>query len=290
MRKVFDHILQQLSEKYNEIILLKNSEQVHGGDINSSFILKTSAGNFFLKLNDISYDDMFKKEAEGLALLASANTIKVPQPILHGCFEANIFLVMEAVIKGNTGKDFWQEFAYGLAGIHQKSASFFGLDTNNYIGSIPQSNNKHNHWASFYSEERILPLIQKAFSQKKCTVDEIKLAEKVCAKFESLMPPEKPSLLHGDLWSGNFMANNECKAVIFDPAVYFGHREMDIAMTKLFGGFDACFYDYYNEAFPLQSLWQQRLDLFQLYPLLVHLVLFGGHYHTSAMSILKKYA
>ncbi|MGN6619137.1 MAG: fructosamine kinase family protein [Ilyomonas sp.] len=290
MKKVFDDILQQLSEKYNENILLKDSVQIYGGDINSAFKLYTTAGSFFLKLNSESYNDMFVKEAEGLELLDSAKTIKIPQPILYGRSETNIFLVMESFIKGRIGKNFWQEFAYGLAGIHQQTVSFFGLDTNNYCGSLLQSNKKHDNWCSFYTEERIMPLIQKAYTQKRCTLDEIKLAEKVCAKFESLMPAEKSSLVHGDLWCGNFLSTREGKVVIYDPAVYYGHREMDIAMTELFGGFDERFYDYYNEAFPLQPQWQERIQLFQLYPLLVHVVLFGEPYYNKVISILKKYA
>lgn len=287
--KIFDHITTELSTLFNQDVSSKNVRQVYGGDINSTFIIETTAGNYFIKLNKGFFQDMFQKEFEGLKLLASVNSIKVPQPILYGDFDNQIFLVMEAIEKGSASKNFWERFASGLATIHKQSASYFGLDSDNYIGSLSQSNKKHDTWTSFYAEERIMPLVVKAYSQNKLSKNEVELAEKLCNKLDNLMPHEKASLLHGDLWSGNFTADKNGEPVIYDTAVYYGHREMDIAMTKLFGGFDNSFYDYYNESFPLQNQWKQRLDLFQLYPLLVHLILFGEHYYHSVTSILKKY-
>lgn len=287
--KIFDKITNRLSRLSSQNLSYENARQVYGGDINSTFILETTAGNFFIKLNRAAYQDMFQKEYEGLNLLASANSVKVPQPILHGNSGDQIFLVMELIEKGSQNKNFWTGFASGLATIHKHSAAYFGLNLNNYIGLLPQSNKKHGDWASFYAEERIMPLVMKAHSQDKLLKKEVELAEKLCDKFSFLLPDEKPSLLHGDLWSGNFTADKNGEPVIYDPAVYYGHREMDVAMTKLFGGFDRNFYDYYNEAFPLQAGWQQRLDLFQLYPLLVHLILFGGDYYGIVIDIFRKY-
>lgn len=288
--KIFDHITNESSLFFTQEVSAKNVKQVYGGDINSTFVIETTAGIFFIKLNKDSYADMFQKEFEGLNLLSAANAIKVPKPILCGNFESQIFLVMEAIEKGIAGKYFWKYFAYSLADLHKQTASYFGLDIDNYIGSLTQSNRKHETWASFYAEERILPLVRKANAQNKLSTNEVGIAEKLCEKFPDIMPAENSSLLHGDLWSGNFTADKNGDPVMYDPAVYYGHREMDIAMTKLFGGFHNCFYDYYNEASPLQSQWQERLDVFQLYPLLVHLILFGRSYYNSVMSIFKKYS
>lgn len=289
-KELLNHISVKLSKHTESSIAVKAVQQVYGGDINQAFILKTDEQNFFLKLNDKSKPDMFKKEFKGLQLLRSTNTITIPEPLLHGSFEDKIYLVMQPLKKGTPSANFWKSFAYELAALHRNSNGHFGLDENNYIGVLPQQNNHSKSWSAFYATQRILVLIQMAFDEKKCDRTDIQLAEKLCNKLDDLFPSEPPSLLHGDLWSGNFMANHAGKAAIYDPAVYYGHREMDIGMTLLFGGFDKSFYHYYNEAFPFEKSWQQRVELTQLYPLLVHLILFGGHYYTSVRNILKKFA
>lgn len=145
-------------------------------------------------------------------------------------------------------------------------------------------------WPEFYAEQRIMPLIRQAFDQRKCTQADVQLAEQFCKKLSALIPNESPALLHGDLWSGNRMFTANGEAAVYDPAVYFGHREMDIAMTLLFGGFDDYFYTIYNDVYPLQQGWRQRVAICQLYPLLVHLILFGGHYYNSVKTIIRQYA
>lgn len=137
---------------------------------------------------------------------------------------------------------------------------------------------------------RIMPLAQLAFDQHKLNKQEIASIEKLCGRFNDLFPAEEPALIHGDLWSGNFMAGESGLPVIYDPAVYYGNREMDIAMSLLFGGFDKNFYDHYNEVFPLQQDWKKRVQLCQLYPLFVHLILFGGHYYNSVVNLVKSYS
>ncbi len=268
-------------------VSIQNVQQVFGGDINQTFLLETTKGKFFVKTNADMRGDMFEKESNGLSLLGSTNAIRVPKPIVYGSFEGTIFLVMEYIEKGKPAKDFWQQFGYGLAALHKVTQPQFGLSENNYIGSIPQSNTHADTWAEFYAQKRIMPLMQQALKQGKCAIGDVRSAEKLCNKFESLFPKEPPALVHGDLWGGNFMVAENGQAVIYDPAVYYGHREMDIAMTLLFGGFDSQFYTYYNEAYALQPGWQKRVSLYQLYPLLVHLLLFEGHYYNSVMDIIK---
>jgi fructosamine-3-kinase len=232
---------------------------------------------------------MFEKEFSGLHLLNHAGCIRVPEPILCGEAKGIFFIVMECINKGRPCADFWQKFAEGLAGLHKQTQHSFGLHEDNYIGSLQQQNKYSGSWAEFYTTQRIIPLTQKAYNEDKCSRQDVLFTESLCSKFGVLFPFEPPSLLHGDLWSGNFMVNEKGLPVIYDPAVYYGHREMDIAMTLLFGGFDQKLYRHYNEVFPLEKGWQQRIELCQLYPLLVHLILFGGHYYYKVMEIVKKY-
>jgi fructosamine-3-kinase len=289
MSDFFNFLSQQLSIYFNKSVHIKSKTQVFGGDINQTFHLQTNIGSFFLKLNDGKLTDMFEKEFSGLQQLHKTKTIKIPEPILQGSFNNQIFLVTEFIEKGNQSKNFWQTFAQQLAALHKISNEQFGLSDNNYIGSLHQQNNFCNTWSEFYTTQRILPLIELAFNQNKCNKEDVTLAEKLCNRFDKLFPKEKPALIHGDLWAGNFMCDESSEPVIYDPAIYYGNREMDIAMSLLFGGFDKQFYDYYNEFFPLQPNWKERIQLCQLYPLLVHLILFGGHYYDNVVRIFRIY-
>ena len=134
-----------------------------------------------------------------------------------------------------------------------------------------------------------MPLVKRLVNTGILTQQDLTTAELFCKRTSELFPTEPPSMLHGDLWSGNFMISTDGNAAIYDPAVYFGHREMDLGMTKLFGGFDQRFYDAYDEVYPLEKNWLKRLPLTQLYPLLVHAVLFGGHYVTSARATMQQF-
>jgi fructosamine-3-kinase len=141
----------------------------------------------------------------------------------------------------------------------------------------------------FYAFNRLLPLIRLAYDQQIVEKSMVQQVEALCKQLPQLFPVEPPALLHGDLWSGNFMVGSNGRACVYDPAVYYGHREMDLAMTRLFGGFDTRFYYAYQAVYPLQPEWQQRIGICQLYPLLVHLVLFGGNYYGSIKEILQSY-
>lgn len=282
-------VVYALQNKLQKPVNIQGCRQVFGGDINQTFVLQTTAGKLFVKVNDTGAADMFEQESNGLQLLLHAQAMAVPAPVLTGRTASHIFLVMEHVEKGKPAADFWLQFGRGLAKLHKTTHNNFGLDKNNYIGTIVQHNKMFTTWAEFYAQQRIMPLVHQALQQGKCSLEDVKAAERLCNRFEQILPEEPPALLHGDLWSGNFMAGGDGKPVIYDPAVYYGHREMDIAMTLLFGGFDSKMYSYYNEAYPLQPGWKQRVALCQLYPLLVHLLLFGGHYYNSAMDIIKRY-
>ncbi len=261
-------------------------EQLHGGDINKSYCLFTSSGKYFLKVNDANnYPAMFVKEANGLDLLRKNSTLIIPQVAKIGVCNEQQYLLIEWLEKGIPGTNMWKNFGASLAMMHKQPQQYFGLDEDNYIGSLIQSNTRHNEWRSFYAECRVMPLVKKLFDAGDFSTRDLNDADSFCNNFKNIFPTEPPALLHGDLWAGNYFITSSGNAAIFDPAVYFGHREMDIGMTKLFGGFDQRFYNAYSETYPLDKDWEKRLPITQLYPLLVHAVLFGGHYISNAMEL-----
>ena len=266
-------------------------EPVNGGDINSSYCLFTSKEKYFLKVNDKNkYSLMFERETNGLDKLREYCTLKIPQVIKQGSCNDRQYLLLEWLEKGSPKKDMWENFGNALAIMHKQPQQYFGSGEDNYIGSLDQNNDQHDEWHSFYTECRIKPLVKKLFDSGDFTAADIRDADLFCKSLKTILPGEPPSLLHGDLWAGNYMIISSGYAAIFDPAVYCGHREMDIAMTKLFGGFDQRFYEAYNGTNPLEKGWENRLPVTQLYPLLVHAVLFGGHYIESVKNILKAFS
>lgn len=290
MQQIFSNIVQQLNAQCGIHITSFDAKRVYGGDINETYRLTTNKGDFFIKLNDSVHGDMFDKELESLRLLKNAVNGLFPETILAGTALKKIFLVLKFLEKGNITPASWRNFAQQLASLHIQTHNRYGLPFNNYIGSLQQRNTFENTWPEFYANHRILFLVRKAVDQSRLDNKDASLAEKLCQRLTDLVPEEKPALLHGDLWSGNFMVTDTGNIKIFDPAIYYGHREMDIAMTMLFGGFDRSFYHHYNDFYPLEKNWQQRIDLCQLYPLLVHCILFGGHYVGAVKSIIRKYA
>jgi fructosamine-3-kinase len=266
-------------------------EHVHGGDINNAYCLYTSSGKYFLKTNEEKkFPYMFIKEANGLALLRDHSSFVIPSVIKTGTCYQQQYILLEWLEKGPLQKDTWKHFGNSLAIMHTKSQAYFGLDEENYIGSLTQSNSSHIQWSTFYAECRIMPLVKILFDSKAFSNQDLDNANSFCNKLVELFPGEPPALLHGDLWAGNYLISSSGYAAVFDPAVYFGHREMDIGMTKLFGGFDQQFYNFYNDTYPLEKGWEKRLPVSQLYPLLVHAVLFGGHYIGSVKNIFKAFS
>lgn len=271
-------------------ISIKHYHPVQGGDINKAYCLYGQAEKYFLKINNAAaYPGMFRHEAKGLEALRQSCTLAIPAVIKYGTVGNMQYLLLQWIESGKPDNSFWEDFGKGLAMLHQPKQSFFGWDEDNYIGSLKQLNSKHESWQGFYTECRIMPLVKQLFDAGAFNKEDVEKAAMLCNKLDKLFPEEPPALLHGDLWSGNFMIAENGSACVYDPAVYYGHREMDIGMSKLFGGFDLKFYNAYNEQYPLEKGWQQRLELTQLYPLLVHAVLFGGHYVFSAKSVIEKF-
>lgn len=268
-------------------IHVRRYEEVHGGDINKAYCLYTQDDKYFLKVNEEKrYPGMFDKEAKGLDLLRNNCTLIIPGVIKTGSCNQQQYLLLEWLEKGSIQKDTWKNFGNRLAIMHKKPQAYFGLGIDNYIGSLKQNNTRHNEWNSFYAECRIIPLVQILFNSGSFTHSDVLHATSFCNKLSELFPADSPALLHGDLWGGNYLITSGGNAAIYDPAVYYGHREMDIGMSKLFGGFAPQFYDAYNSTYPLGKGWEKRLPVSELYPLLVHAVLFGGHYVQAARDIM----
>ena len=263
---------------------------VSGGSINQAFQLKTSLGNYFLKYNDASrFPQMFQKEAKGLELLRNSGAINVPEVLLATEAGKHAFLLLEHISSAPMKNEFWDDFGESLAALHAHKADKFGLDHDNFMGSLVQQNNFHESWNSFFIEERLEPQLRLAREKKAISKTDVSAFERLYQKLDGIFPKTLPSLLHGDLWSGNFMVNEFGKPCLIDPAVYYGHPEIDIAMTTLFGGFSQRFYAAYNHHNPLEKGWQTRLDIYNLYPLMVHVNLFGGGYLSSVRGILGKF-
>jgi len=265
---------------------------MRGGDISDAYCLYGGNEKYFLKVNNANrYPGMFEKEARGLnALAKQLPALVIPGVIQNGVVDQRQYLLLQWIEKGLPGKDFWESFGRSLALMHLSIRDYFGWEEDNYIGSLQQDNSRHSQWHIFFSQCRILPLAKILFSSGAFSKKDLTAAESFCNQSNQWFPPEPPALLHGDLWGGNYMISATGCAAVYDPAVYYGHREMDIGMIKLFGGFDQRFYAAYQEVYSMEQNWIQRLPLTQLYPLLVHAVLFGGHYVNSAREILKQFA
>ncbi len=279
-----------LSSKLNSEIKILSDRFTGGGSINDARIIKTTSGYYFVKVNSAAlYPAMFEKEAKGLTLLKKTGVVTVPAVIAYGEEKEDAFLILEYINSSTAASGYWKRLGEELAALHRHTASSFGLDHNNYIGSLSQSNKHHHTWSSFFREERLEPQVVLAFNNGRIDKELIKQFDTFYHRLENLFPKEPPSFIHGDLWGGNVMTGKNGEPVIIDPAVYYGHREMDLGMSMLFGGFNQKFYDSYAQAYPLESGWRERMDFCNLYPLMVHVNLFGGGYAGSVKSILKRF-
>ncbi|WP_462251555.1 fructosamine kinase family protein [Ekhidna sp.] len=262
---------------------------VSGGCINNAYKIEIKDSSLFLKWNREELNDMFATESKGLDILNTESKLQSPEVIGQGIIEGKSYLLTNWIDKGAQASNFWKDFGVNLAFQHKKSAAHFGLDHNNFIGSLRQSNKQHIRWSEFFINERLIPQLNLASKKQLVPTDLLSQFELLYGRLEDLVPDEKPSLLHGDLWSGNFMIEKSGFAAIFDPSVHYGHRETELSFTKLFGGFSPEFYDCYHEAFPLESGFDERVDIHNLYPLLVHVNLFGSSYLSGIINTLKRY-
>ncbi len=261
------------------------SERLHGGDINDANAVVLADGReLFAKSNMHAPRMMFQREAEGLTWLAAAKALRVPKVVGIG----ERVLVLELIRPGPRRVDFDEELGRGLAALHGSGAVGYGFSTDNYIGTLSQSNRPRSTWAELYRDERIAPLVARA--GKAFSSQERRAFDRLLERMPTLVGEvDRPARLHGDLWGGNLHTDEHGAPVLIDPAAYGGDREVDLAMMRLFGGFGDRVFAAYDEAAPLRSGWKERVQLYQLYPVLVHANLFGGGYVANAVAIAKAY-
>lgn len=285
-------ISELVKEVFGNSIEITSSRSCGGGCINQTQIIDLSNGNkLFLKSNSSRYREMFSREAEGLKLLFSAEGPRVPEVYAVRETHSNQYLLLEFISSSSRENNSFFNFGRSLAGLHKKSNSRFGLDSDNFIGSSVQVNSWKSSWTDFFAGNRLLYQLELAFNNNLATSGLKTDIENIIRKIKDILPePDQPSLLHGDLWSGNFITDESGNAVLIDPAVYYGHYEADLAMTELFGGFDKDFYSGYNEINRIENSYKKRKDLYNLYHMLNHLNLFGRSYLSSCESIAAAYA
>ena len=268
---------------------------VAGGSINQAALARTSEGEFFVKWNARPIPDQFDREAEGLdALRTSKTTLRVPRPIVwrQGDEQEPGFLVLEFLPRGIRVPDFDERLGRGLAALHRTTAPQFGFVNDNYCGATPQPNPWTDDWLVFYREHRLRYQLHLASRTRGLDHHEFRSFERLLDRLDDLLAgdPEPPALIHGDLWSGNLHVSEDGLPCILDPAAYYGHREAELGMMSLFGGFNEAVWDAYDEAYPLQPGWRERLPLYELYHLINHYNLFGGGYASQVFSIVRRYA
>ena len=286
---------------FGDSVRIAGRHPVYGGDINRSYRLSLSDGSaLFMKCNTARNLPFFTAEAQGLAALRGTGSIGVPNALAVGTDQAQgvSFLLMEYLESAPRVGQYWEVFGRELAALHRADCSklvsadggpSFGFAADNYIGASPQKNTPAADWLTFFRDCRLLPQLKMA--ERNFDSGMRRQCERLLDRLDSyLTEPEFPSLIHGDLWSGNAVCGPDGKAWILDPAAYVGHFEAELAMTELFGGFPSTFYQAYREVNPIDRGYRDRRDLYNLYHLLNHLNLFGGSYLSSVRQILDRYS
>ncbi len=301
---VYDSIEEGICAIFGSDVTPVRMAPVHGGDINESRKIELSNGRYvFAKLNTLENTGFFEAEEAGLNAIADTGAIGTPKLLFRGAdIKRGIsFLVMEFIDRAPVAFDFWEDFGSSLAQMHKadtalitgktalsENGNAFGFSADNYIGATQQINDWRDSWITFFRECRLEPQIKWADRYFDDSVRR-KLGKLLDKLPEILIEPENPALLHGDLWSGNYITGSDGRAWLIDPAVYIGHPEADIAMTELFGGFSGRFYGAYEEISPLAPGYSDRRNIYNLYHLLNHLNLFGGMYLMEVIETVERY-
>lgn len=275
----------QLNCKINRI------DSISGGDISNAFKIKTKDQNsYFVKCNsNPKASDMFLREKQGLESISKCQQIKVPQVMALIESQNEAVLVLEYIHSKTPDSSDFEQLGRQLAKLHECTNTFFGFEFDNYIGELKQINTPQQQWPAFFSENRLQVQLKLAGQKGLLSELEIPSLDTLKSTLKSLIPNEQASLLHGDLWSGNYLISTTGTPYLIDPAVYYGDKMVDIAMTYLFGGYPNAFYESYFYHTSEVNNKNERIDLYQLYYLLVHLNLFGNSYYPSVKRILDRY-
>lgn len=294
----FTSIEEALISLFGNNVKIARMDRISGGDINKAYGLTLTDGtHIFMKENAKENADFFIAEAAGLTAIAQTKTIAVPHILCSGTDRerGSSFLLLEFITAKKRVADYWETLAYELAAMHRAETKDFvtegsyGFNYNNYIGAKAQVNTAYSSWIDFFRDCRLKPQFQRAAGYFD-TGDKKKIDRLLEHMDRILIEPQYPSLLHGDLWSGNVITGNDGRAWLIDPAAYVGHAEADIAMTELFGGFSPVFYEAYKEAADMQPDYRYRRDFYNLYQLLNHLNMFGRSYFPSVKRIIEEYS
>jgi fructosamine-3-kinase len=261
----------------------------YGGNFNLAVKVKVAEGDYFIKWNQGDHDGMFESEARSLQILRETGVLSIPNVINHGKIVDKEYLMIEFLTASYRQDNYWQDFGQKIARLHTHTNEKYGLDFNNYIGALRQSNEWMEDGVQFFIEKRLKVQAGLALYDRKISPQLYDKFQVLYEKLPNLIPNEKPALLHGDLWSGNVMTDNQGFAALVDPACYYGLREAELAFTTMFGGFEPVFYEAYHEIYPIQNGFGDRIPIYNLYPLMVHVNLFGGGYLDAVEKILLKY-
>lgn len=268
---------------------ISRMKQEGGGSINETCSFEYAGDKYFLKHNsEKKFPLMFKKEASGLNELRQCKDLVVPQVITDLVIHSDQYLILSYLKPITEDNFFYENLGIALASLHRITSDDFGFKEDNYMGSLVQLNTRESSWSDFFYECRLEPLVKWCYDEKMFSGLILRSFDNLNKRLGEIFPEEKPSLLHGDLWGGNKM-NTVGGPAVFDPAVYYGHREMDIALTRLFGGFGPEFYIAYTNNYALEKDYQKRTDICNLYPLLVHVKLFGASYLADALTTIKRF-
>ncbi len=282
-------IKNKLSNLFDEHIVDVSS--VGGGDISDAYKIITSSNSYFVKTGEKKNAlKMYRTELEGLKHLTDKAHIKVPKAVKATEDGQRAFLILEWVEAGTYNTNTPQKIAKALVQLHAVKEKFFGLDYNNFVGYLDQINDKNDDWLSFYYQNRIEYQLKMAIDVGRLDFSTMRKVDKMFRLIEQEHPDVEPCLLHGDLWNGNVMIGQGGEPYFIDPAIYYGYREMDYAMMRLFGGFDQAIFDYIDDKMPLDKGYEDRLRFYQLYYVLVHVNIFGGSYSHSVKEIISYYA
>ncbi|MGF1567421.1 MAG: fructosamine kinase family protein [Nodosilinea sp.] len=274
-------IAQHISAATGRAFTVQDRRSVGGGCINQAYQISDGTQRFFLKLNQAAQVAMFEAEALGLKEMYDSQTIRVPKPLCWGTADGSAYLVLEWLDLGRGGEEAWRRMGTNLAAMHRvTSPRGFGWGQTNTIGATPQPNPWTASWVEFYAEHRL----GHQFRLARRRGGHFPRQQEILGALPDLLAAHHPAaaLVHGDLWSGNAAVTQAGEPVILDPATYFGDREVDLAMTELFGRFPAAFYAAYDAAYPLAAGYARRKTLYNLYHVINHFNLFGGGYEAQA--------